>query len=71
MSRQVWASAGAAFGVVLLILGSAGLFFWVLYLWLAIGLVQPSRTRSFGIGLWTALLGAAAFVAVRLLLSPQ
>lgn len=71
MKNQFNASAGALLGAsLLLIFGVLGPILWALYLAVAIGLVQPRRTRSFGIGMWTALLAVATYIAVRSTLGP-
>lgn len=68
MKPQIQAIAGATIGSAFLVIGLIAPILWALYVIVAIGLVQPARTRSFGIGLWTALLAVTAFVVARLLL---
>ncbi|ACY23777.1 hypothetical protein Gbro_4651 [Gordonia bronchialis DSM 43247] len=65
---QTQAIAGAATGSAFLVGGLIAPILWALYVIIAIGVVQRARTRSFGIGFWTALLAVTAFVAVRMLL---
>ena len=69
MRAEVWSLLGAAVGSLLLACGLASPLSWVLYLLATLGLVQPSRTRSFGVGMATALLAVGAFAVVRLLLN--
>ncbi|MCM3894276.1 MULTISPECIES: hypothetical protein [Gordonia] len=66
MRDEVWAALGAVWGALLLAFGVVYPPLWIVYVLAILSLLQPARTRSFGIGMATALLALGVFAAVRL-----
>ncbi|MGC4933217.1 hypothetical protein ACLQ3C_06000 [Gordonia sp. DT30] len=66
MKNEVWSILGAVWGALLLVFGLFYPPLWIVYVLATISLVQPARTRSFGIGMTCALLAVGAFAVVRL-----
>ena len=62
----MWSVLGAVVGAALLAFGVVYPPLWIVYVLATLSLLQPARTRSFGIGMATALLAVGAFAAVRL-----
>lgn len=64
MKDQITAALGAIVGATFLIFfGVLGPELWTLYVFVALSLTIPSRTRPVSIGLWSAFLAAASFLA--------